>query len=127
MDNYVYLIIGGVLLLGIILMLIFKKNFLTFSGPAKMILEAVKAIVNAYGKADPRVISIIQAAIDGTVKAEELWKQGSLEKEKRNEYAKKYIHEVLDQAKVDYAGYSNIIDCVITLVCYLLPHSEEKA
>lgn len=127
MDNYVYLIIGGVLLIAIILVLIFKKNFLSFSGPAKMILEAIKAVVNAYGKADPRVMTIIQATIDGTVKAEELWKSGSLDKENRNEYAKNYIHDVLDQAKVDYTGYSNIIDCVITLVCYLLPHSEEKA
>lgn len=127
MENYWYLIIGGVLLIGIILALIFKKNLLSFTGPAKAILGAAKTVIAAYGKANPTIITIIQAAIDGTVAAENLWKDGTIDKEHRNEYAQHYIQDVLDSAKVEYKEYQDVINCVITLVCYILPHSEEKA
>lgn len=123
MEGYVYIIIGAVLLVGIVLTLIFKKNFLSFTGPAKAILEAAKVVVNAYGQLDSSVVEVIQAAIDGTVKAEDLWKNGSLDKDKRNEYAQEYIKAILTNAKIDYSAYTGVIDCVITLICYLLPHN----
>lgn len=126
MEGYVYIIIGAVLLIGIVLTLIFKKNFLSFTGPAKAILEAAKVVVNAYGQLDSSVVEVIQATIDGTVKAEDLWKNGSLDKDKRNEYAQEYIKAILTNAKIDYSAYAGVIDCVITLICYLLPHSANS-
>ena len=130
--SYVYLGIGGVLLIGIIVALFLNKDYLKYSGICKTVLNAVKLLL---GEADQIGLDknaveiatkIVQAAIEGTVEAENLWKQGQLDKEKRNEYAQTYIETTLAKAGIDLNEQAHlIVNGVITLVCYLLPHNTQ--
>ena len=130
--SYVYLGIGGVLLIGIIVALFLNKDYLKYSGICKTVLNAVKLLLGAAGQIglDKNAVEIatkiIQAAIEGTVEAENLWKQGQLDKEKRNEYAQTYIETTLAKAGIDLNEQAHlIVNGVITLVCYLLPHNTQ--
>ena len=130
--SYVYLGIGGVLLIGIIVALFLNKDYLKYSGICKTVLNAVKLLLSAAGQIglDKNAVEIatkiVQAAIEGTVEAENLWKQGQLDKEKRNEYAQTYIETTLAKAVSDLNEQAHlIVKGVITLVCYLLPHNTQ--
>lgn len=130
--SYVYLGIGGVLLIGIIVALFLNKDYLKYSGICKTVLNAVKLLLGAAGQIglDKNAVEIatkiVQAAIEGTVEAENLWKQGQLDKEKRNEYAQTYIETTLAKAGIDLNEQAYlIVNGVITLVCYLLPHNTQ--
>lgn len=130
--SYVYLGIGGVLLIGIIVALFLNKDYLKYSGICKTVLNAVKLLLGAAGQIglDKNAVEIatkiVQAAIEGTVEAENLWKQGQLDKEKRNEYAQTYIETTLAKAGIDLNEQAHlIVNGVITLVCYLLPHNTQ--
>ena len=130
--SYVYLGIGGVLLIGIIVALFLNKDYLKYSGICKTVLNAVKLLLGAAGQigldknAVEIAIKIVQAAIEGTVEAENLWKQGQLDKEKRNEYAQTYIETTLAKAGINLNEQAHlIVNGVITLVCYLLPHNTQ--
>ena len=130
--SYVYLGIGGVLLIGIIVALFLSKDYLKYSGICKTVLNAVKLLLGAAGQIglDKNAVEIatkiVQAAIEGTVEAENLWKQGQLDKEKRNEYAQTYIETTLAKAGIDLNEQAHlIVNGVITLVCYLLPHNTQ--
>ena len=130
--SYVYLGIGGVLLIGIIVALFLNKDYLKYSGICKTVLNAVKLLLGAAGQIglDKNAVEIatkiVQAAIEGTVEAENLWKQGQLDKEKRNEYAQTYIETTLAKAGIDLIEQAHlIVNGVITLVCYLLPHNTQ--
>lgn len=131
--SYVYLGIGGVLLIGIIVALFLNKDYLKYSGICKTVLNAVKLLLGAAGQIglDKNAVEIatkiVQAAIEGTVEAENLWKQGQLDKEKRNEYAQTYIETTLAKAGIDLNEQAHlIVNGVITLVCYLLPHNTQQ-
>ena len=130
--SYVYLGIGGVLLIAIIVALFLNKDYLKYSGICKTVLNAVKLLLGAAGQIglDKNAVEIatkiVQAAIEGTVEAENLWKQGQLDKEKRNEYAQTYIETTLAKAGIDLNEQAHlIVNGVITLVCYLLPHNTQ--
>lgn len=130
--SYVYLGIGGVLLIGIIVALFLNKDYLKYSGICKTVLNAIKLLLGAAGQIglDKNAVEIatkiVQAAIEGTVEAENLWKQGQLDKEKRNEYAQTYIETTLAKAGIDLNEQAHlIVNGVITLVCYLLPHNTQ--
>lgn len=130
--SYVYLGIGGVLLIGIIVALFLNKDYLKYSGICKTVLNAVKLLLGAAGQigldknAVETATKIVQAAIEGTVEAENLWKQGQLDKEKRNEYAQTYIETMLAKAGINLNEQAHlIVNGVITLVCYLLPHNTQ--
>ena len=130
--SYVYLGIGGVLLIGIIVALFLNKDYLKYSGICKTVLNAVKLLLGAAGQIglDKNAVEIatkiVQAAIEGTVEAENLWKQGQLDKEKRNESAQTYIETTLAKAGIDLNEQAHlIVNGVITLVCYLLPHNTQ--
>lgn len=130
--SYVYLGIGGVLLIGIIVALFLNKDYLKYSGICKTVLNAVKLLLGAAGQIglDKNAVEIatkiVQAAIEGTVEAENLWKQGQLDKEKRNEYAQTYIETTLAKAGINLNEQVHlIVNGVITLVCYLLPHNTQ--
>lgn len=130
--SYVYLGIGGVLLIGIIVALFLNKDYLKYSGICKTVLNAVKLLLDAAGQIglDKNAVEIatkiVQAAIEGTVEAENLWKQGQLDKEKRNEYAQTYIETTLAKAGINLNEQAHlIVNGVITLVCYLLPHNTQ--
>lgn len=131
--SYVYLGIGGVLLIGIIVALFLNKDYLKYSGICKTVLNAVKLLLGAAGQIglDKNAVEIatkiVQAAIEGTVEAENLWKQGQLDKEKRNEYAQTYIETTLAKAGINLNEQAHlIVNGVITLVCYLLPHNTQQ-
>ena len=128
--SYVYLGIGGVLLIGIIVALFLNKDYLKYSGICKTVLNAVKLLLGAAGQIglDKNAVEIatkiVQAAIEGTVEAENLWKQGQLDK--RNEYAQTYIETTLAKAGINLNEQAHlIVNGVITLVCYLLPHNTQ--
>lgn len=130
--SYVYLGIGGVLLIGIIVALFLNKDYLKYSGICKTVLNAVKLLLGAAGQIglDKNAVEIatkiVQAAIEGTIEAENLWKQGQLDKEKRNEYAQTYIETTLAKAGINLNEQAHlIVNGVITLVCYLLPHNTQ--
>lgn len=130
--SYVYLGIGGVLLIGIIVALFLNKDYLKYSGICKTVLNTVKLLLGAAGQigldknAVETATKIVQAAIEGTVEAENLWKQGQLDKEKRNEYAQTYIETTLAKAGINLNEQAHlIVNGVITLVCYLLPHNTQ--
>lgn len=130
--SYVYLGIGGVLLIGIIVALFLNRDYLKYSGICKTVLNAVKLLLGAAGQIglDKNAVEIatkiVQAAIEGTVEAENLWKQGQLDKEKRNEYAQTYIETTLAKAGINLNEQAHlIVNGVITLVCYLLPHNTQ--
>ena len=130
--SYVYLGIGGVLLIGIIVALFLNKDYLKYSGICKTVLNAVKLLLGTAGQIglDKNAVEIatkiVQAAIEGTVEAENLWKQGQLDKEKRNEYAQTYIETTLAKAGIDLNEQAHlIVNGVIALVCYLLPHNTQ--
>lgn len=130
--SYVYLGIGGVLLIGIIVALFLNKDYLKYSGICKTVLNAVKLLLGAAGQIglDKNAVEIatkiVQAAIEGTVEAENLWKQGQLDKEKRNEYAQTYIETTLAKAGINLNEQAHlIVNGIITLVCYLLPHNTQ--
>ena len=130
--SYVYLGIGGVLLIGIIVALFLNKDYLKYSGICKTVLNAVKLLLGAAGQIglDKNAVEIatkiVQAAIEGTVEAENLWKQGQLDKEKRNEHAQTYIETTLAKAGINLNEQAHlIVNGVITLVCYLLPHNTQ--
>lgn len=130
--SYVYLGIGGVLLIGIIVAIFLNKDYLKYSGICKTVLNAVKLLLGAAGQIglDKNAVEIatkiVQAAIEGTVEAENLWKQGQLDKEKRNEYAQTYIETTLAKAGINLNEQAHlIVNGVITLVCYLLPHNTQ--
>ena len=130
--SYVYLGIGGVLLIGIIVALFLNKDYLKYSGICKTVLNAVKLLLGAAGQIglDKNAVEIatkiVQAAIEGTVEAENLWKQSQLDKEKRNEYAQTYIETTLAKAGINLNEQAHlIVNGVITLVCYLLPHNTQ--
>lgn len=130
--SYVYLGIGGVLLIGIIVALFLNKDYLKYSGICKTVLNAIKLLLGAAGQIglDKNAVEIatkiVQAAIEGTVEAENLWKQGQLDKEKRNEYAQTYIETTLTKAGINLNEQAHlIVNGVITLVCYLLPHNTQ--
>ena len=130
--SYVYLGIGGVLLIGIIVALFLNKDYLKYSGICKTVLNDVKLLLGAAGQIglDKNAVEIatkiVQAAIEGTVEAENLWKQGQLDKEKRNEYAQTYIETTLAKAGINLNEQAHlIVNGVITLVCYLLPHNTQ--
>lgn len=130
--SYVYLGIGGMLLIGIIVALFLNKDYLKYSGICKTVLNAIKLLLGAAGQIglDKNAVEIatkiVQAAIEGTVEAENLWKQGQLDKEKRNEYAQTYIETTLAKAGINLNEQAHlIVNGVITLVCYLLPHNTQ--
>lgn len=130
--SYVYLGVGGALLIGIIVALFLNKDYLKYSGICKTVLNAVKLLLGAAGQIglDKNAVEIatkiVQAAIEGTVEAENLWKQGQLDKEKRNEYAQTYIENTLSKAGINLNEQAHlIVNGVITLVCYLLPHNTQ--
>lgn len=130
--SYVYLGIGGVLLIGIIVALFLNKDYLKYSGICKTVLNAIKLLLGAAGQIglDKNAVEIatkiVQAAIEGTVEAENLWKQGQLDKEKRDEYAQTYIETTLAKAGINLNEQTHlIVNGVITLVCYLLPHNTQ--
>ena len=96
------------------------------------VLIALTATVSAVAKVLPSsyfalVATVLQAAADATITAEELWKLGQLDKSERNEYAIGLVTRTLQLAGIEITEpVKQIIDGCIAIVCMLMPHESDK-
>jgi len=68
---------------------------------------------------------VIDAAINATKKAEDLWKSGELPKEERSDYCHFILMETLKEAGVETSKQiEEITHGAIALTCLLLPHGQ---
>ena len=95
----------------------------------KPILEALKLLVKACAGVLPssyfdKAAIILEACVNATVEAEELWKAGDIEKSARSEYCQLVIARMLKEAGVEVdEQVQQIITGCIAIVCMLMPHS----
>lgn len=127
------LVFGGIFLIAIILLAIFKKDFLKCSTILTPILKALLTVLKAVGNILPdktvinTMVLVISTAITATGHAEELWLNGIIDKKDRPGAAEEYIKKVLSSASIEVTSDINaIIQGAISLTCYLMPHYEEK-
>ena len=98
----------------------------------KPILEALKLLVKACYGVFPSAHfdvaeKIVEACVDATVKAEEMWKSGEIDKEKRPEYCQAIIAKALEEAGIEVTDQiQNVIAGTIAIVCMLMPHSAKE-
>lgn len=127
------LVFGGIFLIVIILLAIFKKDFLKCSTVLTPILKALLTVLKAVGNIFPdktvinTMVLVISTAITAAGHAEELWLNGIIDKKDRPGAAEEYIKKVLSSASIEVTSDINaIIQGAISLTCYLMPHYEEK-
>lgn len=96
------------------------------------VLIALTTTVSAIAEVLPSsyftlVATVLQAAADATITAEDLWKLGQLEKSERNEYAIGLVTRTLQLAGIEITEpIKQIIDGCIAIVCMLMPHESDK-
>lgn len=126
----ILVLVFGVLMLGAVVYCAFKgKSFFKYSEVITPILKAIGNAFSAFTTVAPNssvlktICLVITSAINAAVEAEKLWKNGALEKEKRNEHAKAYVDQMLIDANITITPpIQTIIDGAIAIICYLLPH-----
>lgn len=134
MEAYqiIWLFIGCLFLIGIIVLWLLNKDYLKYANIFTPILNAALTVLQAVGGLMPdntvvkTAVVVISAAIEAAGYAEKLWLQGDIDKQSRSENAKEYITNVL--AKADIAvdsSLQSIIDGVIALTCYFMPHHTD--
>ena len=95
------------------------------------LIQAIEILTRAVNGVYPSAYvetasTVLQAAIEATHRAEELWKAGSLPKEDRNAFAKAQIQCALRDAGIDVTlQIMTVIDGCIALVCMLMPHEAD--
>lgn len=131
--NYPALIGGLIALAAIIVAMLLKANLTKYTGIISPILNALKAALDAVNGVMPNnevvatMIKVCQIAIDATSNAEELWIEGSIEKEDRPQIAKNYIDKMLAESNITMTPVlESIINCAITLTCYFMPHNRDE-
>lgn len=109
------------------------KNSLLYLVAGKPILSALillaKALHTTTNNTWFDVLYItMSAAIDATERAEELWKNGDLPKEQREEYATLMVEGAFRDAGIEVTDdLQNVISGVISMACMLLPHATKLA
>lgn len=107
------------------------RNTLVYILAGKPILSALtllaKAIHGATNNAWFHVLYVtMSAAIDATERAEQLWKNGELPKDQREDFASLMIAGALKDAGITVTDdLQTIIDGCVAMVCYLLPHESK--
>lgn len=131
-SNIIFLVIAGILLIGVGLCFYFKKDYLKYHNAFSPVISALSTCIKAISGIMPNNVimktlaEVLSAAIVATTKAEELWLNSLLKKEERNFYAQNYIEVILNQAGIEITdNIKSIIDGAISFVCYLLPHGRE--
>ena len=95
------------------------------------IAEAVRLLAVAIDGVYPSeyfdwATSVMDAAVNATKKAEDLWKSGEIPKEERGEYCKSVLMQTLEEAGVDTNQQTEeIAQGAIALTCMLLPHGTD--
>lgn len=107
------------------------QNTMVYLVAGKPILTALTLLAKAVGGAtgntwfDVAYITM-NAAIDATERAEQLWKNGELPKDQREDYATLMIAAALKDAGIVVTDdLQNVIDGTVSLVCMLLPHETK--
>ena len=128
-SQIIALIIGALLLIGIVLAAIFKKDYLKFSTLAIPVLTALCGVLKAVGNIFPNsgtistIVLVISTAIEAAGHAENLWLQGEIDKGMRPQLAQSYIQNILTCAGIEITdNIKSIISGVIAATCYLMPH-----
>lgn len=93
------------------------------------VLEALKLLVKACAGVFPsayfdKAVVILEACIDSTVTAEDMWKSGEIEKEARAGYCELLIASALKHAGIEVTEQvQDVITGAVAIVCMLMPHS----
>lgn len=107
------------------------KNSLLYLVAGKPILSALTLLAKAIGAATGSpwfsiAYVTMNAAIDATERAEQLWKNGDLPKDQREDYATLMIAAALRDAGIEVTeDLQSVIDGTVALVCMLLPHETK--
>ena len=124
---------GAILLIVIVILAIFKKDYLKYSKLWSPILKTILSVLKAVSNMLPNqailnsIILVVSTAINAAGHAETLWLDGIIDKANRAEAAQKYIESVLLEADIEMTdSIQAIIQGAISLTCYLMPHYEEK-
>lgn len=128
------LIVGALLLIGIVYAWRKNKDLFELNKFFSPILSSLYLTIKAVGKVLPShniltlITTVLEAAIQATRLAEQMWLDGNIDKEQRNIYAKNYISEILEQAGIAVTEeVEDIIDGAIALTCALLPHEVNES
>jgi hypothetical protein len=130
MELWQWVLLGVVAVFTILYILkrFFNIDLLTKVVTFKPILTTVIAVLTAVQKLLPNpylsiILVVLKAAATGAEQAEKLWLIGQLDKEARNDYAKKWARETLESSGlVVTEPIEKIISGIIEVVCILLPH-----
>ena len=130
-QQIIIIVIGTLFLGGLGACFYFGKDYLKYHNIFAPVLEGFVAAAKALSGAMPnnevlKVIAfVMEAALEGAQKAEELWLNGELDKEQRNHYAKIYIADMLDKAGIEVnSNVSAMIDGFIAVACTIFPHGQ---
>lgn len=125
------LIVLGILVVLYLLDKVTGKNTLLYIVAGKPILSALTLLAKAIGAAtgspwfDVAYVTM-NAAIDATERAEQLWKNGELPKDQREDYATLMIAGALRDAGITVTDdLQTVIDGVVALTAMLLPHETK--
>lgn len=130
-SQIILLSILGLGLIGFILMMIFKKNFVSYLSASIPILKAIYNVLTVTYQLFPnetwkKIVSIGQSTIEGVQYAEQLWKDDKLDKDGRAEAANTYIKLMLNTAGIEVTStIQTLIDGIIKVICAIMPHADE--
>ena len=131
-QQIIGIVVAALVLIGLVVCFLLKKDYIKYSKYFSPIISAICQCVKVISGLWPnnellKILSIVLfAAVQATKKAEELWLSCLLDKDKRNEYAQKYILDILNSYSIEIdENIQKIIDGAISFVCYLLPHGLE--
>lgn len=131
--QYCLLILGAALFICIIVSYLKNFNYLKYSGIIRPVLTACLGVLNAVKgmQVDNKILcticTVIEASIKATGYAEELWLNGSIDKENRAEEAEKYLQDILCEAGITITDQiRTIISGTIAFVCFIMPHHKEE-
>lgn len=133
-QQVIIIVIGTLFLGGIAAMWYFGKDYLKYHNIFSPILKAFVGAVKALSGAMPNnttltiIAFVMDAALQGASRAEELWLNGQLDKDQRNMYAKDYIAETLLDANIELnENVSAMVDGFIAVACAVFPHGQEPS
>lgn len=127
------LVIGTLLLGGIVTCWVLGKDYLKYSNVFSPLVRVVAQVIRGISGISPsnstlkQLTIVLDAAIEATGQAEQLWLDGILEKDERAAHADNYICDVLTEAGIEItSALETMIDGAIAFVCYLLPHHSDE-
>lgn len=128
-----FLTIGAILLIGMIVCYIARKDYFKYS---KLLIPILKALLTVLKAVDGIVhnspaltiaVQVVSVAIEAAGEAEKLWLAGQLDKAARPAYAQEYIVNLLSKANIQITeNIQGIIQGAISLTCFLMPHYSEE-